>query len=485
MIRQNLPKALALFGGAAVVLLLVLYALAPGPAQPSSSSARVDVDRTTAAQTAYAPVTPLPPLTPTPSPDRRPRVVSVADCVGPTCAAEPVVRYLDLAAGSFVTGRLAGARLLVRRADGVSEVLRADGTVQAPLPAPQYAVFDVSLDGRLVVWLDGGRLYGYDVGTPENAQSPRDPLRSTPSGFRESLADASLLLCTNDACPMSVLVDPAGNAGDTLPTGPDAIAASTDGQQLAWQAGGVVRVYDRATRATRTYDLAQDIAGGLAWSFHGREIAYIRAVSDTDVRVAVLDLASGVAHDVYTAPPDPRVRDLVFTGPHTLQFELPSLELYRIGSEPLHGPRYAINDDGTGGRSLDDLRRPWATCGPACGLPPPGYEDAHGLAWWCELVQPAAVCRFHLDVVVRGDGIMRELTTIDEPEAYPSQAALSPDGRRIAIVTAHSDGIETLHLVSVTAGGNTADVTLGSTDVTSAVWLPDGTGVLLFSVART
>ena len=205
-------------------------------------------------------------------------------------------------------------------------------------------------------------------------------------------------------------------------------------------------------------------------------------LSDNDVRVAVLDVASGTAHDVYTAPGGLRFRDIGFADAHTLRFELPPLELYRFGSEPLPGATYEVADDGSGGHALGDLQHPWALCGPACGLPPTGEEDTHGLAWWCEVHGPHDECRFHLDIVDRAASTTREVLAFDEAEAMPSQAKLSPDGRQIAVVTTGPDGRESLHLVPLAAGARPSEIALGYANVPAIAWLPDSSAVMLYTI---
>ena len=265
---------------AAIVLLVVLYAIHPASKQPATRRVRAcEHGRTFAGATRFAPVTPLTPVPPTPSPDRSARIVDVIT---------HDVGFAPLPGSFEVYSPLTGGRLLLRGGEGQAEIQNVAADQSVPLPAPPYSVFDVSLDGRYVVWLDAGRLHGYDVDSPAEAQSPSEPLAAIPPArFPDQLSDGGLLLCTNDACTMTVIVEPSGRAGETLPSGAaaetldaraDAIVPSPDGRQLAWAVGGVVDVYNRDTGSRRVYDQSLPFDSELAWSPDGREIAYVHAL---------------------------------------------------------------------------------------------------------------------------------------------------------------------------------------------------------------
>jgi hypothetical protein len=173
-----LPKVAVGVVAAAVVLLVVLYAIHPASKQPPNGvSVHADTAATFAAATRFAPVTPLTPIPPTPSPDRSARIVDVTT---------HDVKLAPLPGSFEAYAPLTGGRLLLRGREGQAEIQIVAGDATMPLPAPPYAVFDVSLDGRYVVWLDGGRLHGYDVDSPAEAQSPAEPLAAIPpSHFRD------------------------------------------------------------------------------------------------------------------------------------------------------------------------------------------------------------------------------------------------------------------------------------------------------------
>ena len=231
-------------------------------------------------------------------------------------------------------------------------------------------------------------------------------------------------------------------------------------------------MYDRPSRTERVYP-DTFVTGEIAWSPDGSEIGYVRYTGDNAVHVWIVDVASGAQRAVYSAGPDTRIRRLAFTAAHELQFEIVPMGSVAVQYD-LPGARYAVADDGSDGHFLDDPSAPlWSACGSACGMPPEGYEDANGLARWCE-VPPGGSCVSHLVLVDRNAGAMRELA-VSEFVVW----SFSPDGRQLAILL--SSGTDQLLRIVGLADFRSRDIPLGFTYANNVAWFPDGKSLLLWT----
>jgi hypothetical protein len=162
-----------------------------------------------------------------------------------------------------------------------------------------------------------------------------------------------------------------------------------------------------------------------------------------------------------------------FAGNHELRLQVAPIDS-PAAQYDLPGARYVVADDGGGGHFLDDPARLWSDCGPPCGTPPTGYEDANGLAHWCERSPGGGACTFHLAFVDRVAGVVRELAAGDY-----ANAVFSPDRQQVAILL--SAGTDQVLRVVRLDGFTSRDIPLGFTYANNVAWFPDGQSLLLWT----
>jgi hypothetical protein len=189
--------------------------------------------------------------------------------------------------------------------------------------------------------------------------------------------------------------------------------------------------------------------------------------------VVIVDIASGEQRRVYSAARDTRIQRMSFAAKRELRLQVAPIDS-PAAQYDLPGARYAVADDGSGGHFLDDPAMPWSSCGSPCGMPPAGYEDANGLARWCERSPGGGACTFHLAFVDRGAGVVRELAAGDF-----AGWSFSPDRKRLAIlISAGTD--QTLRIVRLD-DFTPRDFPLGFTYANNVAWFPDGQSLLLWT----
>jgi hypothetical protein len=450
--------------GAVAVLLVVLYAATQQSTIPEPSVA--------GAPTPYPSIVLYPTLVPTPGPDTEPHVLDLA-----SGRLEPV----PVPSAFAVRAVLSDGTLLTESGQGPAAVVRPDGTSISDLPVPLYVQSELSADHRYVAWIADDHFHVYDAETGQISSEPPEAAR-----FEGSLSDGSTLM--RDAAGVwpaspppatgaqageeTVIVDRSGAVTDRLHVSRWMVRVSPDERRIAWVAGDGLHVYERSTHAERVYSEVTAVTGEIVWSPDGAEIGYVRFTGDNAVHVWVVDIASGDQHRVYSAKPDAQIQRLVFAANHELQLQIVPLSS-RPAQYDLPGPRYVVNDEGSDGHFLEDPTTPWATCGPSCGMPPAGYEDADGLARWCEQT-PRGGCILHLVFVDRRTGALRELAA-SEFVAW----SLSPDRRQLAILLpAGTDQV--LRIIQLD-GFSSRDVPLGFTYANNVGWFPGGQSLLLWT----
>jgi hypothetical protein len=455
--------------GAAAVLLVLWYEATP----PSRNDAATAID----GPTPYPSIVLYPTLVPTPAPDTEPHVLDLTS----GRLTKPGVPAGFVRDGYIVRALLSDGSLLIESGQGpATVVVRADGTGAGVLPIPPQGQCEISIDNRYVAWIAGDHFQVYDAETAQISSVPPDAAR-----FEGGLSDGGVIMGDSTGlCPApppsnhagtgeeTVIVDRQGNVTDRLPLSRWNVSVSPDAQRIAWVAGQGLHVYQRSTRAERVYPEVTFVTGEIVWSPDGAEIGYVRYTADDTVRVWVVKLVSGEQRAVYSAGPDTRIRRLAFTANDELRFGIAPLGSVAAQYD-LPGARFVVADDGSGGRFLDDPRAPWSACGPSCGRPPAGYEDAKGLAIWCART-PAGGCIFHLVFVDRDSGAVRELAVGEFP-----MWSLSPDARQLAILLpAGSDQV--LRLVQMD-DFTSRDIPLGFTYANNVAWFPSGASLLLWS----
>lgn len=432
--------------GGVVVLLVVLYAVTPG------SSIR---EPTVAGPTAYPSIVLYPTLVPTPAPDTDPHLLDVESG-----------RLEPIPVQSPVRSVLSDGTLLVGSAQGPATVVRSDGTLISDLPIPIDEQSELSLNNRYVAWIAGDRLQVYDAETAEISSELPAPAR-----FTGSLSDGGLL--TGDAAGKQiVIVGRHGAVIDRMQVSKWASRLSGDERRIAWVTGDGLHVYERSSRAERIYPEVQWVTGAIAWSPDGAEVAYLSLTGNNVVHVWVIAIGSSVRREVYTAEPNARIEALAFTDDHQLLFQVVPPPLTMWGDMP--GARYTVRDDGSGGHFLDDPTALWATCGPSCGMPPEGYEDADGLARWCES-QSQGGCIYHMAFVDRRNAVVHELIASDQFLVW----SVSPDREQVAIL--FSAGTDQVLRIVRLANFTSRDLPLGFTYANNVTWFPGGELLLLWA----
>jgi WD40 repeat protein len=434
-----------------VLVLIALYIARPGQTQ---------LRAVMSGPTPYPSITLYPTLTPTPAPEKLPRLIDADD--GSATVVVDNHFSLESRAGSAIRGILADGRLLVLNAGGLSALNTDTGAEN--LLSQQITSDDVAFshDGRYVTWMEGDHAAVLDGVTGRLSKAlPAD------AHFERGLPDGGMVFTTASG-PIAI-VGAEGEVTDRLPTYYYP-GFSPDASQYAWPAPDGLHIYDRASKATRVLPGVQSVVGGLAWAPDASRIAYLRLVGDNTVHIWVMDLGTSEQREVFAAQPMEHIEDVTFDG-DTLAFHLIPADDVRSGDT--FGVRYTMRADGSHVRAIGDASRPWGLCGPTCGMPPDGYENADGLARWCDL-QPDGSCAFHLVFVDRTRGVTSDLL---EDEGY-SSAAVSPDRSRLAVLRLFGDD-EVLRIISLTDFTH-RDIDLGFSFHNQVAWMPDGERVLVY-----
>ncbi len=443
-------------GVVTVVAVLVAAIIALRPSA-HNSQASAQIARTVAAKTAFAPVTPFATITPLPTPDTRPRILDVASGSISLLKLEPGFAFEHLMSdGSVLAGNGSGKLEAVTRGGSIVARVTNDGE-----PAPVY-----SDDDRYAIWLSDGHLRSYDAQT-------RATGATVPAGakFPQQLRDGSVVLCATRLCTASALVRPDGTVASTFDV-PErvGVAIFPDAQRMAWPADDGMHVYDAGSGTERTYPGVHWVVGEIAVSPDAAYLAYGRLTGDEAVHVQLLDLRTGGERQLYAGAPKARVDGLTFTNNRRLTFD--------VSADPTRPDEqstiYAYEIDGTRLRTMPSARS-WASCGPACGLPPPDSIGPGGIAFWCAPPGPgadqSAGCITHLVAVDRAAGTMRDVFVGPRRESY----AVSPDETMLAVIGPNL----TLHLIRIVDGSDrtyTIDTQIAFADV---LWFPDGSAVLI------
>ena len=451
---------------AAIVTLLVgLYAFSSGSDRDQRSTA---ID----GPTPYPSIVLFPTLVPPAAPDSEPHVLRLANAR---------MENAKVPTGYAIRAVLSDGSVLSESGDGPATVARVDGTVVSVLPIPLYAHSVVSADSRYVAWIADDHMQVYDAETARVSSEPPQGAR-----FDGSMRDGNTVLGDSaGAWPESppsatgralgeatLIVDGSGAVTDRLPVPNWTTHVSPDERRIAWAAPDGLHIFERSDHADRIHPDVTIGNSEIAWSPQGTEIAYLRLSANDAVLVWVVDIVSGEQHRVYSGEAHSRIQRLAFVANHELQWQT-APAFSATAQYDLPGARYAIADDGSGGHYLDDPATLWGECGPSCGMPPAGYENADGLAHWCEQPHDGA-CIYHLVFVDRGASVVRDLAAGDF--AYGS---FSPDHKRLAIL--FSNGTDQALRIFRLGDFTSSDFPLGFTYANNVAWFPNGESLLVWA----
>jgi hypothetical protein len=254
--------------------------------------------------------------------------------------------------------------------------------------------------------------------------------------------DGSVLI-TNGSTPHWYIVAPDGTIPPTaLPIpGRIEVGVSDDETRLAWADFDGIRVYDRRDRTVRTVDSATWVGGQVVWSPDATEMAMTRVTGDNVAHLEVLDLATDSRREIFTAEAAKAIRGIRWLSPHLIEFRVMEDADLAECCPPQDGTTYEVSDQGEDLHVTGVPNVLWAACGPACGLPPEGYERSDGTVSWYESIPGGT--RFHWGIVDRVANVVRVLPGAEDSGG----ASLSPDGRTAAYITCDFQQPQTLRLV--------------------------------------
>jgi hypothetical protein len=253
---------------------------------------------------------------------------------------------------------------------------------------------------------------------------------------------------------------------------PWAPAWSPDGQSLAVSMSGSIWRIDVASGA------AQELTAGAAyhsqptWSPDGRYIAYTADDSGRAVQLEALDLTTGATTTltsgagVYADPEfSPDGRRVVYTASLPNGYFNVFVQDFQAGA--LAGDPIAVTTDGSLGRD-----RPYFTA-----------QDMHITPTWAPdgrdllLVSNRGVelgSGHVVRVPAEAGGALRGRTVLSEQTLYHARPDLSPDGRRLAWVSADGGRAPWHRLMIGAADGTGAVASTADGDAFTPAWSPDG-----------
>lgn len=296
-------------------------------------------------------------------------------------------------------------------------------------------------------------------------------------GAVKPLKDGSVLI-TNGESPHAYIVAADGTIDVTgLPIpGRAEVGISDDETRLAWADFDGIRIYDRRDNSVHTIDSAAWVGGQVVWSPDATRIALTRVTGDNVAHLEVLDLAADARREVFAAAAAKAIRGIRWLSPRVIEFRVLDAA-DEACCPPQGGTRYEVSGEGGTLRITGAPNALWAACGPACGLPPDGYERSDGTVFWYESILGGT--RFHWGVVDRAANVIRVL-----PGAQDSGGgSLSPDGHTMAYVICNFSDPQTLHLVRL-SDLSVRDLVLPPiADATrvcyNVSWFPTGNKILL------
>jgi hypothetical protein len=455
-------QVVGLLAAAAVLVLVVLYIARPaGKHRPAPAAEAHDV-QTVAAATVYAPVTPLPALTPTPSPPQLPpQILDVA-----TGTFTPLVLPPDYSVQSvFADGHI------YAETPRAGAIFDTSGHLLATLPA-LFGAQLVSRDRRYMAYMRDGALQVSDSSGTITSTLPPD------AEFDTEFGDGWLLLPGNNSLTASgaAIVDPRGRTlhqfSEGVRLGVDSI--SPDRQRIAWAAANGLHVFSVAGQEERVYPDVRYVVGTFAWSPATNRIAYARVAGNNTVQVWVLSLGDAQQHQVFMTQAGQAILDLAFLDAHRLSFRIRPAD--GQGGDDRFVQRYLISDEGAGLGPFDTPADRWYRCGTSCGMPPDGYEDADGVAQACVPAASVGTCAIQISYVDRVR--QRVIPLVDA--ASPVDVAISSD--RTIAAALEATGTLTLHLVTLTDGAiRPVALPEDSPNFSRAAWLDGHAHLLLYA----
>lgn len=253
---------------------------------------------------------------------------------------------------------------------------------------------------------------------------------------------------------------------------PWAPAWSPDGQSLAVAMSGSIWRVDVASGAAQELTASAAYHSQPAWSPDGRYLVYTADDTGRAVQLETLDLSTGVTTaltsgaGVYADPEfSPDGRRLVYTA--SLPNGYFNVFVHDFQNGALTGTPVAVTADGTLGRD-----RPYFTA-----------QDMHITPTWAPdgrdllLVSNRGVdlgSGHVIRVPAEAGGSLRGRPVLREQTLYHARPDLSPDGTRLAWVSANGGRDPWHRLMIGKADGSEAVAVTGDADAFTPAWSPDG-----------